>query len=129
MKNQSKIFKKTFFALPIITLLAAGCGLSGPDNSSNTQNQPTPTPTEIMAKPTPTTTGTNGNNSMDKGSPWQATLMASDNNTKGKYMITVNNHTVYINTSRDYSQLLGKDVNVSYLGTMDSFILGNITAK
>ena len=44
-------------------------------------------------------------------------------------MITVNGHRIYLNTSRDYSSLVGKSVNVSYSGTLTSFVLNDITAQ
>ena len=44
-------------------------------------------------------------------------------------MLVTGSHTIYINTSRDYSSLIGSQVNVTYNGTLDSFGLVEITAK
>ena len=123
--------KKILYVLPVVALLAAGCGSSDqPDQKNNqtsnnqnqtgnNQNSPTPTPST-----TPTEAMISGNSA-----GWQGTLMASDNSAKGKYKITTDSHTIYIKTSRDYSQLVGKNVTVKYNGTMDSFSLTDIVAQ
>ncbi len=53
-------------------------------------------------------------------------LWASDDKTKGNLMLITKDTTVYINTSRDYSDLVGKSVVVSINGTSDNFTLLNI---
>lgn len=115
--------KKILGTLVLVSLIAAACGFG----SSNNNETPAPTPTPLMS-PTPSASPTP---SMQSGSDssWEATLMASDNLAKGKYKIMVDNHTVYINTSRDYSKLVGKNVDIKYKGTMDSFTLIDIEAK
>lgn len=117
---------KILLILGLTALMAAGCGNSTVtgqgDTNQNTNNQPVITPT-----PSPTAMDNSGMQ-MDS-STWQGTLMTSNNSAKGKYMLTVSGHTVYINTGRDYSALVGKEVNVSYKGTMNSFSLSDITAK
>ncbi len=60
---------------------------------------------------------------------WEGTLTASDNISKGNYKLQTSAHTIYIKTSRDFSSLLGKEVKVTYQGTIDSFNLGDIVAK
>jgi hypothetical protein len=113
--------KKAFLAVSILALLAAGCS-SAPQSPSSSSSSNSP---EAMA-PSPVPSPTN---KMMDNSAWQGTLMTSNNSAKGKYMISVSGHSIYLNTGRDYSQLLGKTVNVNYTGTMDSFTLDNITAK
>jgi len=58
---------------------------------------------------------------------WKGTLLKSDNSSKGNYMLLVGGHNIYLNTGRDYSALVGKPVNVTYKGTLDSFGLIDIT--
>ena len=60
---------------------------------------------------------------------WQGTLKASDNSKKGNLMLVTDKSTIYIYTSRDYSNLIGQQVNVSYEGTLNNFVLGDITPK
>lgn len=60
---------------------------------------------------------------------WEGKLEASDNTAKGNYKLTSGTHVIYIKTSRDYSSLVGKDVKVSYQGSLESFSLQDITAK
>jgi hypothetical protein len=59
----------------------------------------------------------------------QGTLNISDNLKKGNLMLVSENHTYYIYTNRDFSELLDKQVNVSYEGTLDNFNLDDITLK
>jgi len=84
----------------------------GTDNANQTQ--------------TATTTGSNQpvNNNV-----WQGTLKISDNPKKGNLMLVMDKTTVYINTSRDYSDLIGQKVSASYEGTLDSFRLGDIVKQ
>jgi hypothetical protein len=65
----------------------------------------------------------------DNGQFWQGTLKASDNAKKGNLMLVMDKTTVYIHTSRDFSALLGKEVKVTYEGTVDSFQLGDIVGN
>lgn len=65
--------------------------------------------------------------SMDK--VWEGTLTVSDNQAKGNLKLTTKDRVIYIKTSRDYSALIGKQVKVSYEGTLESFRLGDIVAK
>ncbi|MDR3642296.1 MAG: hypothetical protein P4L74_01545 [Candidatus Doudnabacteria bacterium] len=126
--------KKFLFAVPLVVLLAAGCNSATPPASqSNNQpasestNNPSPTPAT-----TPTTESSDNSGSgvsMAGSDVWQATLLASDNSAKGNYMISVSGHNLYLNTSRDYSTLVGKPVNVSYTGDINNFTLGDITAQ
>ena len=60
---------------------------------------------------------------------WLGTLKASDNAKKGNLLLVTDKNTVYISTSRDFSDLVRKKVKVTYQGTLDSFQLGDITAQ
>ncbi len=68
-------------------------------------------------------------NQTPSGDVWQGILKVSDNPKKGNLMLVMEKTTVYINTSRDYSDLIGRQVNVSYEGTVDSFQLGDIVGQ
>lgn len=60
---------------------------------------------------------------------WEGTLQTSNNPAKGNLMLKTDKTVIYINTSRDYSELIGKAVLVNYEGNLDSFVLGDIVAK
>ncbi|HYV33539.1 MAG TPA: hypothetical protein VE973_01700 [Candidatus Limnocylindria bacterium] len=65
----------------------------------------------------------------DATNTWTGTLKMSDNSKKGNLMLVTSDHTIYLKTSRNFSALIGKEVVVTYSGTTNSFVLGNITAK
>jgi hypothetical protein len=119
--------KKTLLLVPVIAFLAAGCGSS---QSTNNNNQPSQQPAAA-----PVSNTTNISNSAAKettapdGSTWQGTLEKSDNTAIGSYMIMVSGHKIYLKTSRDFSTLVGKPVNVSYTGSLTNFSLDDITAQ
>lgn len=56
----------------------------------------------------------------------EGTLWLSDNETKGNLMLVNNVITIYIKTSRDFSNLIGKQVIASVDGTLNDFTLLNI---
>lgn len=58
---------------------------------------------------------------------WIGTLKSSNNPSKGNLMLVTSEKTIYIQTGRDFNQLLGKVVNVTYEGSLDNFVLGNVT--
>lgn len=60
---------------------------------------------------------------------WTGALKISDNSKKGNLMLATKDHVIYIKTSRDFSALVGKNVMVTYEGTMDNFVLGSISAN
>ena len=60
---------------------------------------------------------------------FSGTLKASDTPTKGNLMLVMTDHTVYLRTSRDYSDLLDKEVNVEIDGDLEAFELVDITAR
>jgi hypothetical protein len=118
--------KKALFLVPVIVLLAAGCGSSQSANTGSNNSPGTEQTANAPVSPVATSTNPSINAT---GSPWQGTLQTSDNSAKGNYMISVSGHTIYLRSSRDYSQLVGKQVNVSYSGDMTHFVLGDITAQ
>lgn len=71
---------------------------------------------------------TEQNNTTDKKSvnALEGTLWPSDNETKGNLMLVGKNATVYIRTSRDFSDLVGKYIIASINGTLENFTLLNI---
>lgn len=71
---------------------------------------------------------TEQNNTTDKKSinALEGTLWPSDNKTKGNLMLVGKNATVYIRTSRDFSDLVGKYIIASINGTLENFTLLNI---
>jgi FKBP-type peptidyl-prolyl cis-trans isomerase len=73
-------------------------------------------------------TGSTSNNS-GTAKIWEGKLQLSNNTQKGNLMIEVDGHLVYVRTGRDYSTLVGKDVKVTYQGTLENFVLEKIEAK
>lgn len=63
------------------------------------------------------------------GNTISGVLKASDTPSRGNLMLVTDTQTVYIHTSRDYSGLLGKQVTVTYDGTLINFKLLDISAK
>ena len=63
-----------------------------------------------------------------QASVWNGTLKTSDSAQKGNLMLMTKDHTIYIKTSRDFSALVDKEVDVSYQGSLENFSLGDITA-
>jgi len=53
-------------------------------------------------------------------------LWASDNAAKGNLMLVTGDTTIYINTSRNFNELKGKNVIVTIDGAPDNFTLLNI---
>ncbi|MBI4160570.1 MAG: hypothetical protein HY506_01550 [Candidatus Yanofskybacteria bacterium] len=56
----------------------------------------------------------------------EGVLWSSDDEAKGNLMLVKNNATIYIRTSRDFSDLIGEHVIASIDGTLDNFTLLNI---
>ncbi len=63
----------------------------------------------------------------DQASTWTGTLKASANPAKGNLVLVTSDQTIYIKTSRDFASLVGKTVKVTYQGTPQNFVLGDIT--
>lgn len=85
------------------------------------QASPTPTPT---ATPSPTLLpGPDGTISLS------GELKASDNKTRGNLMFVTDSAKIYINTSRDFSGLIGKKTEIIIRGSLDSFVLVDIKEK
>jgi hypothetical protein len=58
---------------------------------------------------------------------WTGVLKKSDSPTKGNVMLVTKDRTIYMKTSRDFSSLLDKNVSVTYEGTWQNFVLGDVT--
>lgn len=56
-------------------------------------------------------------------------LKASDNSVRGNLMLETDHTKIYLRTSRDFSALIGKKVEVTIKGTLDSFVLVDIKEK
>ena len=127
MKNPMFHFgdKKAALVLAATALVAAGCGLQQPANDNS--QQPTQEQSNSTAPNSDNSASTQTTN--PAGSTWQGALELSDNTASGNYTITVNDHKIYLKTSRDFSKLLDKQVNVSYSGSLTNFVLNDITAQ
>ncbi|OGN02561.1 MAG: hypothetical protein A2651_00045 [Candidatus Yanofskybacteria bacterium RIFCSPHIGHO2_01_FULL_42_12] len=67
------------------------------------------------------------NNTVDKPvDTVEGTLWRSDDDAKGNLMLVTSDAIIYIRTSRDFNELVSKNVVVSIDGTSDNFTLLNI---
>ena len=118
--------KKILGALVLVSLLAAACGSNEIEGTqqNNGDSDSNQNSSVVPPSPSPTRASQNSGNGV-----WKTTLLASDNLSKGKYKVMVVGDALYINTSRDYAKLLGKNVEVKYEGTIDNFKLIDIVAQ
>jgi|SRR3989344_1802081 len=56
----------------------------------------------------------------------EGTLWRSDDDAKGNLMLVTSDTTIYIRTSRNFNELVGKNVVASIDGTLENFTLLNI---
>ncbi len=118
-----KLNKTYLIFIAAVVLVVAGVWLFSAKHSNKEENS-TYQPNSQQASTTPKAevqTGSSGQNS------WTGTLANSDNQSKGNLMLVMPEGTIYIHTERDFSSLIGKTVNVSYEGSRQNFVLGNIT--
>jgi hypothetical protein len=122
---------KSKYILSLLVLIVLGAAVwyfgMKPESPStnNGSNSPTPTPTS--------------NNSNNSGSSiveeipngLEGELRASTDKKRGNLMLMVkdSDRVVYLNTSRDFSSLIGKQVVVTIEGSLDDFRLLDIKAK
>jgi hypothetical protein len=106
--------KKTIFLLVLIGAIAAvAYYYKKPDDKKQTADDK-----ELL--------GTQPNNITDTiaGNAWTGTLKKSDISTKGNLMLVFPDQSkVYIQTSRDFSNLIDKEVVVEIKGSKESFQL------
>lgn len=111
------------YALGALVLIVAVAGFllfktkrAAPENGSNKQPaQQNPKP--AVGSPT----------GAADANVWEGKLLASDNAKSGNLMLVTKERTIYIKTSRDFAGLLNKNVRVTYEGTWQNFVLGDIT--
>ena len=124
-----KYLKQYWVAALVLVIIIIGFAYSArhqgsqtaQSSSQNNQNQDQMAP-ETTPSPTPT--------AMMMGTQtWTGTLLSSNNLSKGNLMLVTPAHTIYINSSKDYSMMFNKQVTVSYQGSLDSFTLEGITAN
>ncbi len=91
--------------------------------------------TEVDSKPSNSAPNAETQNQSPQKNPdqnvagWEGVLKLSNNNQKGNLMLVTKERIIYLKTNRDFSALVNKEVVVTYEGTLDSFRLGEITAK
>lgn len=113
--------KKLLFVVPMVMLMSVGCNSSPKQSQEQAQSQEQIQQAQEQ-KPTDQKVEQTSNS-------WTGVLKNSDNQAKGNLMLVTADHTVYIHTSRDFSSLIGKNVKVAYTDTLESFVLGDITAE
>lgn len=87
------------------------------------------TPTENTQTETNKATNSPVSTQEQKTTFWEGTLKVSDNSSKGNIMLVTSERNIYMHTSRDFSSLYGKEVKVTYDGTLKGFTLKDIVAK
>ena len=91
--------------------------------------------TEVDSKPSNSAPNAETQNQSSQKNPdqniagWEGVLKLSNNNQKGNLMLVTKERIIYLKTNRDFIALVNKEVMVTYEGTLDSFRLGEITAK
>jgi len=113
MKKQHKQYATAVGVLVVVLAvfwLAKTKPANAPEKSESQTTTPAPQPTAAT-----------------EANVWHGTLKASNNGTKGSLMLVTTDRTIYIRTSRDFSDLINKKVRVTYSGTLQSFVLGGIT--
>jgi hypothetical protein len=123
MEKNQKIAVAVIVAIALIAAWQLGKKPVTDQNENQNQNQEmleenresekTPTPTPKQSEST-------------QGEYWEGVLLESDNTNKGNYRLQTNDHMLYLRTSRDFSSMLGKNVRVTYEGTLENFVLGDI---
>lgn len=137
--------KKYILVALAVGLLAAGCNKAvvgtGDQNTSDNSSSAQSSDGQAMKDSSKTNeadqgsmtdknkTAGNTDSAMMTGSSWDGMLKPSDNPSKGNYIFAMDGHSMYLKTSRDYNSLVGKEVTVTYSGTMDNFTLKDIMAK
>jgi FKBP-type peptidyl-prolyl cis-trans isomerase len=124
--NDKKIYQIVGVVLVIVALSWLIFKKPASDSQQNTNQQPS-------GQEQQNTENNNQNNQTQKPTDsstfWEGTLTLSDNLSKGNYALVTKDRKIYIKTSRDYSSLVGKEVKVTYEGTLEVFRLGDIVAK
>lgn len=93
-------------------------------NQEQTQNQNNQNSDSQNQNPTPENQNAGSGNNAGSGSQnvsASGTLSVSDNLSRGNYMVQSNRGKVYVQTKRDYANLVGKTVALSATGTINSF--------
>jgi hypothetical protein len=116
--------KNTWYVVAVVAVVVVVFAIARTRNST-TKTEVTPVSNTSTQNPSQPKAG----NSATEGTYWEGTLKASDSAKKGNLMLVTDKTTVYINTSRDYSALIGKKVKVTYQGTLASFTMMDITAE
>ena len=116
---------KYIFFLVLVGLLAYGAWyLTTNDNQPNPSNQE-----QGSNNPPP---GLNPQDNVEEvPNSLSGQLQKSNDSRKGNLMLKLadSERTIYLNTSRDFSSLVGKDVVVTIDGSLDDFRLVDIKAK
>lgn len=122
--------KEYWIAIVVLALVLVGSIILSQKDDKVTGTGSTPKQTEQQTKTNttiePVKTAPKTQETMGTSSSWQGTLKISDDTTKGNFVLVMPDHAIYIRTSRDYSELVGKEVTVSYTGTLENFILMDI---
>ena len=117
--------KQTYTGLAVVIIIIAGIWLAkNKANAPENQNTQTPSPQSQNPNAQPSTPA-----SANSDNVWTGVLKASDNSKKGNLMLATPDHLIYIRTSRDFTSLLDKKVQVAFKGSMENFTLADITAE
>lgn len=118
--------QQTYALAAVIILIVAGIWFSKTKAPKNVDEQTNTSDQQNQQQNQPSNSSSSQGQT---GNTWAGMLKASDNNAKGNLMLETGGRVVYLRTSRDFTQLVGKEVVVSYSGTLESFTLLDIKAK
>ncbi len=119
MDKKTKQIYSWFVAVIVVIVLVAVLKFKQTGNNKNEQLPDKPSGQTASQQ----TTG----NVKSKSDVWVGILKASDNLNKGSLILSTTERNIYIKTNRNYSALIGKKVRVSYEGSWQNFVLGDIT--
>jgi hypothetical protein len=115
---------KTLIAVVVVVLIAAGAWYF-------TRQAKAPESDQKMVPPTQQT-GKDGDTVVEEvPNALEGELQASNDKRRGNLMLLLkdSDRIIYLNTSRDFSQFIGKDVAVSIEGSLDDFRLLDIQER
>ena len=116
-----KVNKNYLWFIIAIVIIGLGIWLFSGKSSTPESSPNMHTPQQV----THSTASTTPPSSMQSNS-WSGILQNSNNASKGNLMLITPQHTIYINTSQHFSDLIGKSVVVTYEGNLQNFSLQTI---
>jgi hypothetical protein len=117
---------KTIWVVVAVVVIAAIIWIAT-GSKKTSQNQTNQSNANTTTKSTNQTSGSQTPNTVSNA--LKGTLKISDNQALGNLMLVTSTSNVYLRTSRDFSNLVNKQVALDYDGTITNFKLVDIKAQ